>query len=189
MCAYKTNSYIKVNNKDAYSSECPTNHVLLLLCFRNGISRLCNCDEHKHWLLRGRLHKGRVMGPLLVLVFLCLRENITVTCKIVSFLCSLDNLLLKYVIVFFFQNQISKWRSFEKQKLFLTYFSRFLLTREKTQQFLQHISPLHTYAYFAHPFDFFCLTNFAKIMNLSCMVSLLRDSWCWFLFPPYWSNP
>ena len=32
------------------------------------------------------------------------------------FLCSLDNLLQKNVIVLFFGNQISKWRSFEKKR-------------------------------------------------------------------------
>ena len=42
------------------------------------------------------------MGPLLVLVSPCFREKIIVTCKIGSFLCSLDNLLQKNVIVFFF---------------------------------------------------------------------------------------
>ena len=78
------------------------------------------------------------------------------------FLCSLDNLLQKNVIVLFFGNQISKWRSFEKKGLFLTYFSHFLVTREKFQKFLQHISQTHTYTYFAHPIDFFCLTNFEK---------------------------
>ena len=41
------------------------------------------------------------------------------------FLCSLDNLLRKNVIVFFFKNQISKWHSFEKKRLFWTYFSHF----------------------------------------------------------------
>ena len=56
------------------------------------------------------------MGPLLVLVSACFRENVAVTCNIGSFLCSLDNLLQKNVIVFFFENQISKWRSFEKKK-------------------------------------------------------------------------
>ena len=79
------------------------------------------------------------MGPLLVLVSLSFRENVVVTCKIVSFLCSLDNLLQKDAIVFFFGNEISKWRSFEKG-LFLTYFSHFLVTREKLQKFFQHIS-------------------------------------------------
>ena len=64
------------------------------------------------------------MGTLFVLVSLCFRENVVVTCKIGSFLCSLDNLLQKNVIVFFFGNQISKWRSFEKGAI-LTYFSYF----------------------------------------------------------------
>ena len=50
-----------------------------------------------------------------VLVSPCFRENIVVTCKIGSFLCSLDYLLQKNIIVFFFGNQISKWRSFKKK--------------------------------------------------------------------------
>ena len=115
--------------------------------------------------------KGCGMGPWLVLVSLCFRENVVVTCKIRSFLCSLDNSLQKNAIVLFFGNQISKWRSFEKG-LFLTYFSHFLVTREKLQKFLQHISHSHTYTYFAHPIDFFCLTNFEKNMNLLGTVSL-----------------
>ena len=58
------------------------------------------------------------MGPWLVLVSPCFRENIVATCKIGSFLCSLDNLPQKNVIVLFFKNQISKWRSFEKRTIF-----------------------------------------------------------------------
>ena len=42
------------------------------------------------------------MGLLLVLVSTCFRENVFVTCKIGSFLFSLDHLLQKNVIVFFF---------------------------------------------------------------------------------------
>ena len=51
------------------------------------------------------------------------------------------------------------WKNKTKQskKLFLTYFSHFLVTREKTQKFLQHISHLHTDTYFAHPINFFAL--------------------------------
>ena len=66
------------------------------------------------------------MGPLLVFVSPCFRENVVVTCKIGSFLCSLDTLLQKNVIAFFFGNQISKWRSFEKRAIFgllFTFFS------------------------------------------------------------------
>ena len=45
--------------------------------------------------------------------------------------------------------------------LFLTDFSRF--TREKIQEFLQHISQTHTYTFFAHPIDFFTLPILKKI--------------------------
>ena len=105
--------------------------------------------------------KGCEMGILFVLVSPCFRENVVVTCKIGSFLCSLDNLLQKHVIVFFFGYQISKWRSFEKRDIFdllVTFFSH----QGKLQKFLQHISHSHTYMYFAHPIDLFCLTNFEK---------------------------
>ena len=101
-----------------------------------------------------------------------------------SFLCSLDNFLLKIVIFFFFGNQISKWCSFEKKKAFLTYFSHFLVTTKQTQTFLHHISHLHTYTYFSRPIDFFASPILqrkkkkkerkkkGKNTNLSCMVSL-----------------
>ena len=62
--------------------------------------------------------KGCGMGPCLVLVSPCFRENVVATCKIGYFLCSLDNLLQKNVIVLFFGNPISKWRSFENRAIF-----------------------------------------------------------------------
>ena len=118
------------------------------------------------------------MSPLLALVCPCFRKNVLVTSKIVSFLHSLHNFFPKMKLFSFFGNQILKWHSFETRAI-LTYFSHFLVTREKTQKFLQHISHLETCTYFAHPnIAFFCLTSFAKIMNLSCMVSLWCDSWC-----------
>ena len=71
----------------------------------------------------------------------------------------------------------------------------------------------HTYMYFAHPIDFFALPILEKNnknktkkknktkqnktkqnktkqnkTNLSGMVSLWCDSWCWFLFAPFWNN-
>ena len=102
------------------------------------------------------------MGPLVVLVFPCFRENVVVTSKIGSFLCSIDNLLQKNVIFFFIENQIPKWGSFEKKGYFDILFT-FLVTREKLQKFLQHISHSHTYMYFAHPIDFFALPILNKI--------------------------
>ena len=113
--------------------------------------------------------KGTQVGPLL-----------NVICKIVSFLCNLDNTLLKNVIVFFFGNQMLKWRSFEKRAIFDLLFT-FFSHQETAQKFLQHISHLHTYMCFS-PYWLFCLPNFAKIANLSCKVSLWCDSRCWFFF-------
>ena len=69
--------------------------------------------------------KGCRMGPWLVLVSPCFRENAVATCRFGSFLCSLDNLLQKNVIVLFFGNQISKWRSFEKRAIFALLFTFF----------------------------------------------------------------
>ena len=104
------------------------------------------------------------MGALFVLVSPCFREYVVVTCKIGSFLCSLDNLLQKNAIFFL----KIKWRSFGahlKKELFLTHFSHFLVTREKLQKFLQHISHSHrpTYMYFAHSIDFLALPILKEI--------------------------
>ena len=106
--------------------------------------------------------KGCGMGPWLVLVPSCFRENVVATCKIGSFLCSLDNLLQENVIVLFFGNQISKWRSFEKRAIFDLLFT-FSSHQGKLQKFLQHISQTHTHTYFAHPIDFFALPILKKI--------------------------
>ena len=83
------------------------------------------------------------MGPWLVLVSPCFRENVVATCKIGSFLCSLDNLLQKNVIVLFFGNQISRWRSFEKRAIFDLLFTFFSHQGKLTKIPSAHIS--HTY--------------------------------------------
>ena len=88
--------------------------------------------------------KGCGMGPWLVLVFPCLRENVVATCKIGSFLCSLDNLLQKNVIVFFFE---IKWPNGAhlKKGLFLTYVSHFLVRRENYKNsFSTYLTHIHT---------------------------------------------
>ena len=105
--------------------------------------------------------KGCGMGPWLVLVSPCFRENGVARCKIGSFLCSLDNLRQKNVIALFFGNQISKWRSFEKRAIFDLLFT-FFNHQGKLQKFLQHISHSHTYTYFAHISDFFALPILKK---------------------------
>ena len=136
--------------------------------------------------------KGCGMGPWLVLVSPCFRVNagvnVVTTCKIGSFLCSLHNLLQKNVIVFFFLEIKFQNGAHLKKGLFLTYFSHFLVIREKLQKFLQHISHSHTYTYFAHILTFFALPILKKIQILSGMVSIWYDSWCWFLFVQFWNN-
>ena len=72
------------------------------------------------------------MGTLLVLVSPCFRENIKCHMQNCVFLCSLDNFILKNVIVFFFGNQISKWRSFEKKGYFWHTYHICLVTRKTT---------------------------------------------------------
>ena len=106
-------------------------------------------------------HPGCGMGPLLVLVYPCFWENVVATCKIGSFLCSLDNLLQKTVIVLFWKSNF-KMALIGKKGYIFDLLLNFLVTRGKLQKFLQHISHSHTYTYFAHPIDFFCLTNFEK---------------------------
>ena len=110
------------------------------------------------------------MGPLLVLVSPCLRENVVVTSKIGSFLCSLDNLLQKNVTVFFFENQISKWRSFEKRAIFDLLFT-FFSYQEKVTNIPSYLTHIHT-CILLTLLSFFCLTNFEKI----------RIYQVWFLF-------
>ena len=129
------------------------------------------------------------MGPLLVLVSPCFRETLVVTCKIGSFLCSSDNLLQKNVIVFFFENQISKWCSFEKRAIFDLLFTFFSYQGKVTKIPLAHISLtyIHT-CILLTLLTFFALPFLTKNMNLSGMVSLWYDSWCWFLFAPFWNN-
>ena len=61
-------------------------------------------NDNETWYT-GRRLKGCGMGPWLVLVSPCFKENVVATCKIGSFLYSLDNLLQKNVIVLFFGNQ------------------------------------------------------------------------------------
>ena len=133
------------------------------------------------------LFKGCGMGPWLVLVSPCFKENEVATCKIGSLLCRLDNLLQKNVIVFFFGNQISKWRSLEKRVIFDLLFTFFSYQGKVTKIPSAHISLTYIHV-FCSPYWLFCLTNFEKNTNLSGTVSLWYESWCWFLFAPFWNN-
>ena len=101
------------------------------------------------------------MGPLLVLVFPCFRENVVVTCKIGSFLCSLNNLLQKNIIVFFFGNLISKWGSFEKRAIFDLLFTYFSYQGKVTKIPSAHISLTYKHV-FCSPYWLFLPYQFWK---------------------------
>ena len=116
-------------------------------------------NSRTNWL------NGCGMGSLLVFVSPCLRENVVVTCKIGSFLCSLDNLLQKNVIVFFFGNQISKWRSFEKRAIFDLLFTFFSYQGKVTNIPSAHISLTYVHV-FCSPYWLFCLTKFEKKIRI-----------------------
>ena len=85
--------------------------------------------------------KGRVMGPVLALVCCCFRKNV-INCrmqKLCLFHVVQTIFFLKNVTVFNFGNTHFKMALIWKQAI-LTHFSYFLVTREKTEKFLHHIS-------------------------------------------------
>ena len=88
--------------------------------------------------------------------------KIVVTRKIVSFLCSLDTLLQKNVIVSFFGNQISKWRSFEKKDYFWSTFHIFSHQGKLVKIPSARISLTYIHV-FCSSYWLFYLTNFEKI--------------------------
>ena len=84
------------------------------------------------------------MGTLFVLVSPCFRENVVVTCKIGSLLCSLDNLLQKNVIVFSFWKSNFKMALIWKRAIFDLLFT-FLVTRENYENsFSTYLTHIHT---------------------------------------------
>ena len=113
------------------------------------INYMLSFDTEKYyfWLSSGGwecigniLLKGCGMGTWLVHVSPCFRENIVATCKSGSFLCSLDNLLQKNVLVLSFGNQISKWCSFDKRAIFDLLFTFFSHQGKVTKIPSAHIS-------------------------------------------------
>ena len=101
--------------------------------------------------------KGCGMGPLLVLVSPCFRENVVVTCKIESFLCSLDSFLQKNIIVFFFGNQILKWHK-KKRAIFDLLFTFFSYQGKVTKNsFSTYLTYIHV---FCSPYWPFLLYQF-----------------------------
>ena len=129
-------------------------------------------------------------GSMACSCFPLFRENVIATCKIGSFLCSLDNLLQKNVIVLFFLEIKFQNDAHLKKGLFLTYFPHFLVTREKflKNSFSTYLTHIHTRILLT--LLTFLPYQFWKNMNLSDTVSLWYESWCWFFFAPapFWNN-
>ena len=102
---------------------------------------------------------GCGMGPLLVLVSPCFRENVVVTCKIGSFLCNSDNLLQKNVIVFFLKIKFPNDAHLKKKAIFdllFTFFSYqgYLSYQNSFSRYLTHIHTcilLTIFTFFALP--------------------------------------
>ena len=90
------------------------------------------------------------MGPLLVLVSPCSMKNVNVnvTCKTVSVLCNLGNFLQKNAIVFFFENQISKWSSFDKNAIFNLLFTFCSHQRKETKIPSAHIPLTYIHVFY-----------------------------------------
>ena len=82
------------------------------------------------------------IGPLLVLVSPCFRENVVVTCKIGSFLCSLDNLLQKNVFVSFLKIKFQNGTHLKKKggAIFDLHFTFFSYQGKVTKIPAAHIS-------------------------------------------------
>ena len=148
-------------------SKMTKKYTMYVFIHHSNSSKVPAPDEIHSFKVDIRLLRGGEWVHCLFLFPLVFRENVVVICKIGSFLYSLDNLLQKNLIVSFFGNQISKWRSFEKKKAISDLLFTFLVTREKLHKFLQHIPHSHTFLYFAHPIDFFALPILKKNTNLS----------------------
>ena len=159
MCTTFTSRYLKLPKLEVVilctqevkniSSQAFDN--LLLSAFAITYLQMCGDEPVPLMNVKGPLTrwivmlKGCGMGPCLVLVSPCFRENVVATCKIGSFLCSLDNLLQKNVIVLIFGNPISKWRSFEKRAIFdllFTFFSH--QGKSYKNSFCTYLTQIHT---------------------------------------------
>ena len=88
--------------------------------------------------------KGCGMGPLLVLVFLCFRKNVVVTCKIGPFLCSLDNLLQKKCNCCLFWRSNFKMALIWKKRVIFDLLFTFFSYQGIVTKFLWHISHSNT---------------------------------------------
>ena len=86
--------------------------------------------------------------------FTCFRENVIVTENCV-FLCSLDNFLLKNVIVFFWEIKFQNGAHLKKKAIFDLLFKFFSHQGKDTKNPSAHISLTHIHLFCSIPIDFF----------------------------------
>ena len=123
------------------------------------------------------------MGTLFVLVSPCFRENVVVTCKIGSLLCSLDNLLQKNVIVFSFWKSNFKMALIWKKGYFWPTFHIFSHQGKVTKIPSAHISLTYIHV-FRSPYWLFYLTNFEKKKKYEFIRYDFSLVWVLALIPP-----
>ena len=156
------------------------------MCHSERCALLKQCLEDEPWPRRGLRGVEWVHG--IFLFPLVLGKMWLPHAKLGPFLCSLDNLLQKNVIVLFFWKSKFKMALIWKKRLFLTYFSHFLVTREKLQNsFSTYLTHIHTRILLTL-LTFLSYQFWKKNTNLSDTVSLWYESRCWFLFAPFWNN-
>ena len=127
------------------------------------------------------LFKGCGMYPWLVLVSPCFGENVVATCKIGSFLCSLDNLLQKNGNCSLFWKSNFKMALIWKKGYFDLLFTFSSHQGKGTKIPTAHVSLTYIHV-FCSPYWLFLPYQFwKKNTNLSGTVSLWYEFWCWFL--------
>ena len=136
---------------------------------RKVLFQCCHQMQKKKKKKHSILHfNGWGMGPPLVLVSPCFRENVVVTCKIESFLCS----LAEKCDCFLFWKSYFKMKLTWKQGYFWPTFHIFLVTREKLKSFSTYRT--HILHVFCSPYWLFLPYQFWKKKKKIYQV--------WFLF-------
>ena len=127
-------------------------HGILCPNLKTGINK-----QQLYWRL-----KGCGMGPWLVLVSPCFRKNVVATCKIGSFLCSLDNLLPKKPNCFLFWKSNFKMALIWKKGYFDLLFTFFSLQGKVTKIPSAHIALTYIHVFCLPYWLFFALPILKK---------------------------
>ena len=93
-------------------------------------------------------------------------------------------LVLLHICFLFLKIKFQNGAHLKKRAIFDLLFTFFSHQGKVTKIPSAHISLTYILVV-CSPYWLFCLTNFRKNTNLSGLVSLWCDSWCWFLFTPF----